>query len=70
MLCDGFSRFLPQTASQDPENALWHRSLVRRLEAESIRDHLLLVSGQMDLEPFGASEKIHLTVTIKRGARG
>ena len=38
--------FSPETASQDPENALWHRSLVRRLEAESIRDHLLLVSGQ------------------------
>ena len=61
----------PQTASQDPENALWHRSLVRRLEAESIRDHLLLVSGQMDLEPFGASEKIHLTAFMTgRGRPG
>ena len=61
----------PETDSQDPENALWHRSLVRRLEAESIRDHLLLVSGQMDPEPFGTSEKIHLTAFMTgRGRPG
>lgn len=32
----------------DPENRLWHHLPMRRLEAESIRDALLTVSGRLD----------------------
>jgi hypothetical protein len=35
-------------ARQDPENRLWWRFNIRRLEAEAIRDSLLAVSGQLD----------------------
>ena len=41
-----------QTA--DPRNELWHRAERRRLDAESIRDALLCVSGDLDLAPGGA----------------
>jgi len=32
----------------DPENRLWHHRPLRRLDAEAIRDSLLLVSGRLD----------------------
>ena len=35
-------------ASSDPENALWGRFNRRRLDAEQLRDALLLVSGDLD----------------------
>ena len=38
----------------DPENRLLGRATVRRLEAEAIRDALLSVSGQLDLEMGGS----------------
>jgi hypothetical protein len=37
----------------DPENRLWHHLPMRRLEAEAIRDALLLVSGRLDPTVFG-----------------
>ena len=40
--------------STDPENKLWSRAERRRLDAESIRDALLTVSGTLDLTPGGA----------------
>lgn len=45
----------------DPQNKLWHRMTIRRLEAESIRDTLLFVSGQLDETMFGPGVKPHLT---------
>jgi len=45
----------------DPQNKLWHRMSVRRLEAESIRDALLFVSGQLDDTMYGPGVKPHLT---------
>lgn len=38
----------------DPENRLWHHMPLRRLEAESIRDALLAVSGRLDHALQGA----------------
>ncbi len=38
----------------DPENQLWSRAERRRLDAESIRDALLSVSGTLDFTPSGA----------------
>lgn len=40
---------------QDPENRLWWRSSRRRLDAESLRDAMLLVSGDIDLRMGGPS---------------
>ena len=40
--------------ARDPENRLFSRANVRRLEAEEVRDSLLAVSGQMD-RAFGGS---------------
>ena len=36
------------TATADPENRLWGRFEVRRLEAEAVRDALLAVGGKLD----------------------
>jgi cytochrome c553 len=47
----------------DPENRFWHHIPLRRLEAESIRDSILAVSGGLDdslfgppIDPFRAAE--------------
>jgi hypothetical protein len=45
----------------DPENKLWHRMPLRRLEAEAIRDAVLAVSGQLDRTLYGPSVLPHLT---------
>ncbi len=44
----------------DPDNALWHRANVRRLEAEAIRDALLAVSGELSSPMYGPSVPVHL----------
>ncbi|MDA1050707.1 MAG: PSD1 and planctomycete cytochrome C domain-containing protein [Planctomycetota bacterium] len=43
-----------ETVSNDPENHLFSRAEVRRLEAEAVRDALLATSGQLD-ETMGGS---------------
>jgi hypothetical protein len=45
----------------DPQNLLWHRRQVRRLEGEAIRDAILAVSGRLDRTMHGPSVPIHLT---------
>lgn len=40
---------------KDPENRFFHRYASRRLEAEVIRDSMLLVSGRLDSAMFGPS---------------
>jgi hypothetical protein len=42
---------------KDPENRLLHSMPVRRLEAESIRDSVLAVSGTLDRTVYGKSVK-------------
>jgi len=48
----------PELLAADPENRLWGRSSVRRLEAEAIRDALLAVSGQLDDSVGGSLLKV------------
>ncbi|MFO1001381.1 MAG: PSD1 and planctomycete cytochrome C domain-containing protein [Planctomycetaceae bacterium] len=48
----------PEAASVDPDNRLWSRYPVRRLEAEEIRDSLLFVSGQLDTTMGGSLLKV------------
>jgi hypothetical protein len=45
----------------DPNNELFHRMNVRRLEAEAIRDALLAVSGRLDRTLYGPSVPPFLT---------
>jgi hypothetical protein len=44
----------PVSGDADPENRLFGRAFVRRLEAEAVRDAMLAVSGQLD-DTFGGS---------------
>jgi cytochrome c553 len=46
---------------KDPNNVWWHRMPMRRLEAESIRDAMLAVSGTLDRTMFGPPVRVHLT---------
>ncbi len=47
--------------SVDPQNKLWHRMSVRRLEGEAIRDAMLAVSGRMDGKMYGPGVMPFLT---------
>jgi len=55
----------------DPENRLFHRMNVQRLEAEAIRDALLALSGRLDDRMYGPSVLPHLTPFMEgRGRPG
>lgn len=56
------SRADPRSDEVDPDNKLLHRTHVRRLEAEAIRDAMLAVSGRLDRSPFGPSVPPYLTL--------
>lgn len=49
------SDFSADAIAADPENRLWWRQYRRRLPAESIRDAMLVVSGQLDRTHGGSS---------------
>jgi hypothetical protein len=51
----------PRAADIDPQNKLWHKMPIRRLEAEAIRDSLLAVSGRLDRKMYGPSIPPYLT---------
>jgi len=51
----------------DPENRLLWRSVPRRLPVEAIRDAILAVSGQLDIEPPGGSTVTGLGDQLVRG---
>jgi hypothetical protein len=59
------SRATPEQAAKaitaDPQNKLLHRQNVRRLEAEAIRDSILLVSGRLDRTMEGPGVLPYLT---------
>jgi hypothetical protein len=44
-----------KAVAADPQNLLWHRYPIRRLEAEAVRDSILAVSGALDPKLFGPS---------------
>ncbi len=65
------SRPDPESDRLDPTNELWHRRDIRRLEAESIRDAILAVSGRLDPTAYGPSVAPHLTPFMEgRGRPG
>jgi Protein of unknown function (DUF1549)/Protein of unknown function (DUF1553)/Planctomycete cytochrome C len=53
----------------DPQNLLWHRANLRRLEGEAIRDAMLSVSGRLDLKMYGPSVPVHLTPFLQGRGR-
>ena len=53
----------------DPDNRLLHRQNVRRIPAEAIRDHMLLVAGRLDETMGGAPVPIHLTAFMQGRGR-
>ncbi|MFT7669371.1 MAG: hypothetical protein ACI8X5_002071 [Planctomycetota bacterium] len=55
------SRENPRASERDPENRLLHRMPVQRLDAESLRDAILAVSGSLDDSLGGPSVPLYLT---------
>jgi hypothetical protein len=55
------SRPDPKADQADPQNLLLHRTRLRRLEGEAIRDALLAVSGRLDRRLYGPPVAVHLT---------
>jgi hypothetical protein len=51
----------PRADELDPQNKLWHRMNLRRLEAEAIRDSILAVSGRLNEKLYGPGVVPHLT---------
>ncbi len=55
----------------DPDNLLWHRMPIKRLEGEAIRDAILALSGRLDPTMYGNSVPVHLTEFMEgRGRPG
>jgi hypothetical protein len=65
------SRGDKDSIEKDPGNQWFSRARVRRLEAESVRDTLLSVSGSLDRSLEGPSVPVHLTDFLQgRGRPG
>ena len=59
----------PAALTIDPNNNLLHRSRIKRLQGETIRDSMLQISGDLDETMFGPSIPIHLTDFMKGRGR-
>ena len=60
-----------EAAVADPDNGLYHRGEVKRLEGEALRDSILAVSGRLDGKRFGPPVAVHLTRFLEgRGRPG
>ena len=68
------STALSDQLKRDPENQLFSRMPLVRLDAESIYDAMLSISGQLDPTPFGSPDDIDVRadglITPKRTANG
>lgn len=56
--------------SKDPDNHLFWRANRRRVDAETLRDSLLLASGELDLEPAGKALPLDDAKNQKRTVYG
>jgi hypothetical protein len=56
------SRVTARQYELDPENRLWSRMEIRRMDAEALRDSLLMVAGYLDDRPGGIPD----TVSVDR----
>src|SRR5207237_1223280 len=53
----------------DPQNRLWHRAAVRRLDAEAVRDALLAVAESLDARLYGPPVPVYLTPFLEGRGR-
>jgi cytochrome c553 len=61
----------PESDKADVQTLLVHRTRIRRLEGEAIRDAMLAVSGRLDRTPYGPPIPVHLTPFLEgRGKPG
>ncbi len=63
----------PDDEERDPENRFWRRANRRRLEAEPVRDSILFVGNQLDMQLFGApagtdAKRRAIYISINRAA--
>ena len=63
------SDLVAQAQEVDPQNLLYHRMHLRRLEAEIIRDALIHVTNDLNEELYGASIPVHLTTHMQGRGR-
>jgi hypothetical protein len=56
--------------ARDPDNRFYWRANRRRLDAESIRDAILFVSGDLDRELFGPSQELSDEKNLRRTVYG
>lgn len=59
----------PAADAADPQNRLWHKMPVMRLEAEIIRDAILAVSGRLSKNQFGPGVLPYLTAYMNGRGR-
>ncbi len=64
------SERLAANESLDPDNRLFWRSGVRRLDAEALRDSLLAVSGELDFTPGGFASPLSEETNRRRAVYG
>lgn len=68
------SQATPEQLAADPDNRWLARMPLRRMEAETLRDSLLFVAGQLDETPFGPPDDVDVQpdglVTPQKTARG
>ena len=57
------------TSQIDPQNRLFHRANLKRLEGEAIRDAILAISGRLDKTLHGPSIPVHLTAFMQGRGR-
>ncbi len=64
------TKFHADFAETDPDNRLLWRANRKRLQAESIRDAMLFVSGELDLSPNEAPMKDYKYLVVDNGSQG
>ena len=56
-----------KATERDPENRLLQHANLRRLDAEAIRDSILLISGRLDSTMYGPSVPVHYAARLGVG---
>ena len=63
-----------QAQELDPDNRLWSRFPLRRLDADALRDSILKVAGRLDPTPYGPADELEIKpdgeVVAKAGPKG
>lgn len=55
------SRISQEQLKKDPENKLWSRMPMMRLQGEALRDSMLFLSGRLRFEQFGPADQVDVS---------